>query len=212
MNITGIAKNKTGIAKITHATYWKNAVKLKKAANFGEKGILLIIISALTVAVIVLYVVHSRQVDEQNQVNQELAQTESMLNGVQIEQMSLRKADLEQQLGQITAQFEAADAILSQPIQSFAVITALMDIAKENAVEINEVTLADKTSAELGEIPCSVMSLEVGVEGDVENLISFVTTLNSSFTTGLVESINITEIDGENTSAEMVLTIYSSEG
>ena len=63
-----------------------------------------------------------------------------------------------------------------------------------------------------GEIPCSVMSLEVGIEGDVENLISFVTMLNSSFTTGLVESINITEIDGANTSAEMVLTIYSSEG
>jgi hypothetical protein len=198
---------KTEVIELTQPTHQKKAMKL------GKRSILLIIISILAIAVIVLYVVHSRQVHERNQVHQELTLTESMLEEIQLEETSSQKAALEEQLGQNTAQSEAANAILSQPIQSFAVTTALLDIAKEHALEITEMTLADQTTADLGEIPCSVMSLQVIVEGDVEDLVSFVAALNSSFATGVVESIAITipeTISGEKASANMVLNIYSS--
>jgi uncharacterized membrane-anchored protein YhcB (DUF1043 family) len=196
---------RTEVIDLTQPTHQKKALKLDKTR------ILLIIISILAIAVLALYVVHSRQVHEQNQVHQELTLTESSLEQIQLqlEDASSQKAALVEQLGQTTAQSEAANAILSQPIQSFAVTTTLLDIAKEHSLEMTEMTLADQTTANLGEIPCSVMSLQVTVEGDVEDLVSFVAALNISFPTSVVDSIAIETISGDKASANMVLNIYS---
>lgn len=204
MNITGIK----GVNVLSNATNWKNSVK------FNKRQVILITLGILAVAAAVLYTVYMRQIDERDQVKDELATTEEMLNSIQTEQLASSKLTLEQQLEEMTAQFEAANVALSQPVERYTMTTTVFDIADEHAMQITLLKLTDEVSGTLGDIPCSITSLQIAVEGDADNIVAFVSSLNSSFITGMVDSIKITnsEVVGENASAEMVLSVYSREG
>ncbi len=70
-------------------------------------------------------------------------------------------------------------------------------------------------SNELEGIPCSVLTFNIGVEGYVPSLISFVNRVNSDFVTGMVESVNIHVSDNtteQRSTAKIKLIIYSYQG
>ena len=181
--------------------------------KLSKPTLLLITAGIFIIASAGLFMVRSQQLDEQNQLNEKLTSAQSNVGQVQVEKLSSRKAELEKQLSEATSQFEVVKAELSQPVGSVAVTTILFDIAKAHGLEVAEIASSGQASDRLEEITCSVISLTAKVEGDVPNLVSFVTELNSSFTTGVVKSITITipeeTTNGENVTAAIQLSVYT---
>ena len=162
-----------------------------------------------------LGVVRYQQVHEENRLNEEIALAEAKLNEFQLEQLSYQQGELEKQLSQATSQFETVKAMLSQPTGSIAVSGLLFDSAETYGVEVTELSSSGLVSDELEGVPCSILSLTARVEGDVSDLISFITELNGDLATGVVKSVEIS-IPGttseEKSSANIQLVIYTYQG
>jgi len=183
--------------------------------KLSKKIWLVIAIGIFIIAAIGLGMVRSQQVDEQNQLNEELALVQSRLTRVQLQKLPSQQVELEEQLSQATSQFEAVKAILSQPVGSVAASSILFDIAEAHGVEVTEMTSSGLASKVLEGVTCSVIPLTARIEGDVSNLVSFVTELNNHFTTGVVKSITITipeTTSGEKASANIQLVVYIYQG
>ena len=162
-----------------------------------------------------LYTVYSKQVSEQNQLDEQLASAQSRLSSVNLGKLSSQQVELEEQVSQATSQFEAVKTILSQPAGSITVTDSLFDIARVHGVEVTEMTSSGLTAGSLEGVPSLVISVTAKIEGEVPNLVSFVVKLNSILTTGAVESITITipETDsGEKASADIQLVAYTYQG
>ena len=183
--------------------------------KISKKTLLIIAIGVFVIVAAGLYTVYSKQVKEQNQLNEQLASTQSRLSIVNLEKLSSQQAELEQQLSLATSQFEAVKAIFSQPVGSITVTDSLFDIARVHGVVVTEMTSPGLANDSLEEITYSVLALTARVEGNVPALVRFVAALNSYLTTGVVKSVIITipETDsGEKAAADIQLVAYTYQG
>lgn len=182
--------------------------------KLGKASWLLITIGIFIIALVGLVVVRSQQVKQQNLLSEELASTELRLKGIQLERLSNQQEELEKGLSQTISQFEVARAMLSQPIESITISSTLFVIAEAHGVELTEISSPGLSSAELEGLTFSVIPLTARVEGDVPNLVSFITRLNEELTTGVVKSVKISipEIAGEKASANIELAVYTYQG
>ncbi len=183
--------------------------------KLSKRSWLVIAAGVFIIALASLGLLRSQQVQEQNELNEQLASVRLRLSGVQLEQLSSRQAELEEQLSQATPQFEVVKAILSQPVGSFAVSSTLFDTAEAHGVEVTEMTSPSLATESLEGVACLVISFTARVEGDVPNLVSFVTNLNEQLATGVVKSTTITipEMNSEEkASAVIELVVYSYRG
>ncbi len=181
-----------------------------------SKRLLLIIgIGVFAAALIFLNMQRSQAVDEQSQLSAQLNLDKTRLAGLNVEQLSSQQAELEEHLSQATSQFEAVKSILSQPVGSVNVTSVLFDVAKACSVGVTEMTSPGPATESLEGVTCSVITLSATIEGDVPNLVNFVTTLNSHFTTGAIKSITITIPEtgsSDNATANIQLAVYSYQG
>ncbi len=176
---------------------------------------LVIIIGFFVIILAGLSIVRSQQVHQQNQLNEKLALAQSRLEGIKLEQLSDREGELEEQLSQVTSQFKAVKAVLSQPVDSVTVNITLFDIIEAYGLKLTEMSSSSSANGGLEGINFSVISLTAKVEGDVPNLINFTTELNSYFAVGVVKSITITILETaskEKASADIQLVIYTYQG
>ncbi|MFC2056192.1 hypothetical protein ACFLTO_01310 [Chloroflexota bacterium] len=181
----------------------------------SKKTLLVIAVGAFVIVLGGLLMVRSRQVDEQNQLSEQLRLSQSRLQGIQPERLSSQQAELEKQFSQATSQFEAAKAILSQPVDSITAVTTLFEVAKIHGLVVTEMTSPGPTEESLEGATLSVISLTAKVEGDLPNLVNCITTLDSFFTTGVVKSVAITVPEaagGDNASASVQLVVYTYRG
>jgi len=183
--------------------------------RLGKTTLLVITAGVFIIALAGVGMVYFQQVHEQNHLNEQLALAQSRLSGLRLEQLSSQQAELGKQLSQATSQFEAVKTILAQPIGSIAVSNILFDIAEAHGLEVTEITAPGLAIEGLEGITYSVIPLSATVEGDVPNLVNFVTKLNSHLATGVVKSITITipETDSEEkASADIQLVVYTYRG
>ena len=183
--------------------------------KLSKTGWLIIIIGVFVIILTGLGTVRSQQVREQDQLNEELALAQLKLKAVQLDQLAQQQGELERHLSQTTSQFQAARTILSQPVGSIAATSTLFDVAAACGAEVSEISSSGWTSEELEGIPCLVLTLTARVEGDVPNLVSFITELNSYLRNGVVKSvaISIPEMTSEEkSSANIRLVVYSYQG
>ena len=153
-----------------------------------------------------------QQVEEQNELNEKLAQVQANLGRVNLENVSSRQAELKKQLSEATSQLEAVRAAQYQPVGSTDIVNILFDTAKANGVEVIQMDLPSPTSATFEGVTCSALSLTARVDGDILNLVRFTTELNSHFTIGYVKSITITIPEtgsDEKASADIQLVVYT---
>lgn len=158
--------------------------------------------------------VHYQQVHQQNQMNEELTLAQLRLNGFQLERLPHQK-ELEKRLSQTISQRDNAKAILSQSNGSIATSETLFATAAAYGVEVTEISSSGLASDVLEGITCSILPLTVRVEGDVSNLIGFITKLNSKLTTGIVKSVEISipeTTSEEKSSANIQTVIYTYQG
>lgn len=183
--------------------------------KLSKTSLLILTIGIFVIAFASLGTARSQKIHEQNQLYEEFSSAELRLSKVQLEELYSQQRGLEEWLSQILSQFEVAKAILSQPIRSITASQSLFDIAKACGVEITEVSSSGLTTDDLEGVICAVLPLAVKVEGDVSDLLNFITELNDNLATSTIKSaqISVSDTDGEEgASANIRLVIYTYQG
>ena len=183
--------------------------------KISKTSLLILGTGIFVIAFASLGLINSQRLQEQSQLNDELAIAETRLNKLQLEGLASNKERLEMQLEQTISQFEAAKATLSQPNLAIDVSDNLYSIAEACGVEITNLSSTGLTNDDLESITTSVLPFTTAVGGNVSNLIYFVTRLNGDFVTGAVKSVQITTSNttsDNGSSANIRLVVYSYEG
>jgi len=188
-------------------------------------GIFIIVFSSLGLA-------RFQQVGDKTQIQDELIIAGNRLNNLQLKELYSQQEEMEEQVKQGEAQAEMAKAILRHPIVSIEVTDVIFQIAAANNVEIASIGSSDIDKGTLEDITCDRIRLNISVNGEVEDIIDFVTSLNEDYATGLADSAvikvtgtleslgeaggaptgNVTaEADGQSL-GNVNLTIYSYQG
>ena len=181
---------------------------------------LILIAGVVFVTFASLGIAGAKQMSEQGELNDELSIAERRVDTLQLEQLTLEQEEFQKKLEQVHAESEAVKDKLRFSNESIDVTDFLFEIAQLTNVTILNVSSPGLSSTDLEAIPCTAQSLSVIAEGEVSDLIAFVTRLNNDFTTGLVQSADISipeeseeEEDGESLPAVQVrLIVYSYEG
>lgn len=175
---------------------------------------LIIIVGGFIIILAGLGIVRSQQVNEQSELSEKLALAQAKLQAIQLDRFSHRQEELEQQLSETASQSKTGRAILSQPIGSISISAIVFDIAEANNVEITEISSSGMAQNELKGVPCLTLPLTTKVEGEVTDLVSFITQLNEDLATGAVQSltISIPETTDKKASASIQLVVYAYQG
>jgi len=186
--------------------------------KLGKTSWLILAIGIFVVALASLGIAYGGQIKGQDQLNQELSQTQLILAKYSPEELSFQQRELENQLAQLESENIDIKARLSQSIESIKVADALFKVAEANDVEITEANLESPTNIGMEGITFRALPIMLTVEGEVPDLILFAFGLNQEFPSGVVKSlkISIPEVtEGEETekpSANIQLFIYTYEG
>jgi len=154
----------------------------------------------------------ARQIQEQQQLGDELTIAERRLEQLQIDQLTTEQDQLVESLAQAAAERETAEGKLRLTNASINVTDFLFEIAQLSGVLITDIKTTGLSSGDLNDIPCAIQSINTRAEGEVLDLIAFVTELNKSFTNGVVQSVNmaITEDEGLPT-VNILISVYTYE-
>jgi len=180
--------------------------------KLGKKSWLFIAVGVFLIALVSLWMVYSQQSAVKKQLKEELTLANSRLGSMQIEQPENQQGELEQQLDEIIKQSEAARETLSRPMNSIIISDILFSTAEANSVNITEVSSSGMTNEELSGVPCLALPLTASVEGDLSNLVAFITQLNGDLATGFISSLdmNITDpASNQKPSANIKLVVYT---
>jgi hypothetical protein len=178
----------------------------------SKKTFLYIGIGVYVIVVASLAMIAFQRFDEQDKISSELATAQQNLARSNPEKLSSQRAELEEQLDQITLQYDAAKTLMSQEIGNVGASSIVFDIAESSNVEVVNLSSPSAWIDVLKDVDCTVISLDMRVEGDVRDLVDFIITLNNYLPTGFIKSImmSIPEADGETEpSANILLLIYT---
>lgn len=159
--------------------------------KLGKTSLLILVLGIFIIAFGSLGLTRSQQVEKKSQLENEIAIAEARLDNLHLKELYTQQEGLEEELNDAQSHLEVVKAALWQSIESADVTESLFQIASASGVEIISIGSSDIGEGELNGIKCSVVKLTIRVEGDLANLISYVTTLNTDLDTGLVTSAEI---------------------
>jgi len=152
----------------------------------------ILLVGIFVVIVAGLGLTRSQQFQEQGQLNDELSIAEKRLSNLQVKQLHQQQEELQGRLDASMVQLTAANDRLRQSVESIDVTDEFFAIAQYCGVQVDSISSSEIKSGELEDVVCSMITVNAVVAGEVSNLISFVTWLNHDFTTGVVQSAQIT--------------------
>jgi acetylglutamate synthase len=162
-----------------------------------------------------LGVTRSGQVKEQNRLSGELTVAETRLDNIHATQLQPQIDELEEQLKDTVSQVEEAKERLKQTVLSVDVADKFYEIAQYCGVTISSVGISRVMKQTYANISCEATSLSAAITGTLSDITDFVGGLNNNFTTGFVQSVQLSII-GETeeglTSASLAIIVYSYKG
>jgi len=194
--------------------------------KLSRKAIIFLVIGVFVILVAGLGMAYSRQEGEQSQLDQELTLAKQRLEkytGEEAEFASQQK-ELESRLAKAESRLRAAKANLYQSIESIEASDTLFTLAQDCGVEVVKIQSPGVATQAIGEVTLSALSLTVTIEGDVLNVIGFVSEWTKEYPTGMVESVVVTvpqppdaeaeeaQTGEENPSADINICIHTYEG
>lgn len=184
-----------------------------KFLKLSKKSLLSIGIGMFLIAFAGLWVVYSQHAGEKNQLKEELAQARTRLSSIQVEQLSGEQSELEQQLETTIEQSESAREILSQPMNSIIINDILLSTAEANSVNVTSISSSGANRVSLDGVPCWAFPLTANIEGEVADVINFITELNGDLAIVDLKTMGM-EIPagGGRASASIQLVAYTHEG
>jgi len=183
--------------------------------KLGKKSYLFIIVGFFIIATVALWMVYSKQADIQKQLREELVSANSRLSLIEFEPLVNRQSELKQRLEQTVAEYEVVREKLVQPVESITISDILFSTAEANSVNVTEINSSGMTNVVLEGLPCQSLPLTATIEGDVNDLVAFITHLNVNLSTGVVKSVDIDIPDAAGSkkpSASIRMMIYRYQG
>ncbi len=180
--------------------------------KLSKKSWLFIAIGVFLIALVSLWIVYSQQAEAKKRLQEELTLANSKLGSIQIEQLANNQSELGQQLDETIKQSETARETLSQPMNSIIISDILFSTAEANSVNITEVSSSGMTIEELSGVTCLALPITASVEGDLSNLVAFITQLNGDLATGFISSLDINITDpasNQKPSVNIQMVIYT---
>ena len=180
--------------------------------KISKKVLIYIGIGAYLIAVVAVGYMLFGKLDEQSKVEEELTTAKANLERTDINRLSTQVSELEEQLDQITSQTDTMKNMMSQDIENVRAITLAFEVAGTSYVEVLDLNSLSKFSEVLEHIPCTVVPMEALIEGNVEDLVTFITELNTTLTTGVIKSVDLNipeESTGVKPTATISLLIYN---
>ncbi len=178
----------------------------------SKKVLLYIGIGAYIIITIASGYILFGKLGEQGDVSDELDIALDKLEQTDADRLTTQLNDLEVQRDQIKSQTETMRGIMSQNIENVKASTIAFDIAKSTYVEVMNLHSPSASSELFENVPCNVVLVEATIEGKVEDLVNFITQLNTVLSTGVIKSVtlNIPEADtGVKPTALISLLIYN---
>jgi hypothetical protein len=171
-------------------------------------GIFIVVITALGLT-------RSQQLKEQSQLDEELSVAEMRLGSLEVKQLRQQHDELLGRLDESNVQLTMAKDGLRQTVESIDVTDEFFKIAQSCDVEISSITTSGIQIENLEAISCAMITLGAVVKGEVPNIINFVISLNSDFTTGVVKSVQISipnTADEKDSTINMQMVVYAYKG
>jgi len=172
-------------------------------------GILVILFASLGIA-------GAKQLSQREQLADELVIAENRAEKLQLEQLNIEQAQFVEELDNAMTESEAARENLKLSNESIDVTDFLFEIADSCNVTVMDVNSSGLSIDDLEGISCTVQQVGTTVEGNLPDLISFITRLNTEFTIGVVDSAEIsipgTAEDEERPTASIRLSVYDYKG
>jgi len=182
--------------------------------KIGKKSWFTVIIGFFIIVVTSISFIYLQRAQEQAQLKEDLISARSRLSSVNVETLTHRKNVLEEDLSQLYVLYEADKEKFVQSIENIAVSGILYSIARANSVNITNVNSSDVFNEEVEGVLCRALALNAKVQGDVDNLVAFITQLNNDLATAVVKSVSIdisTSGNNQMSSADIKMVIYTYE-
>ncbi len=174
-------------------------------------GIFVVILAGLGVT-------RSQQLQEQSKLEEELGLSTMRVDTIQVSHLRPQLEELQQKLDESESQLNEVRDRLRQTVVSVDVTEKYFAIAEYCDVVIENISNTTISSGTIGGVSCFETSISATVTGEVEDIVNFLIGLNEGYTTGYVQSTQITipdesdeSIDSE-ASASFQLVVYSYEG
>jgi len=182
--------------------------------KLSKKSWLSIAIGLFLIALVGLWTVYSQQSGTEKQLKEELALAKSRLESIKLEQLTDKRGELERQLDETIAQSEDARETLSQPMNSIIISDILFRTAEANSVNVTETTSSVANKVVLEGVPCLALPLTARVEGELNNLVDFITELNGNLSIATVKAVSMEiphPVGQRKPSASVQMVIYTYE-
>ncbi|MFH1382749.1 MAG: hypothetical protein ABIH70_07655 [Chloroflexota bacterium] len=181
--------------------------------KLNKKFLIIIIAGVFVIVLVALNMVRSQQISQQEELTQKLTLTQTRLKGVQFETLAARQTDLEKQLSQSQSQLNVVTAVLAEEINSVSITNRIFELAKVQDLEVKDIT-SSTASSTLEGIACSVVTFNIRAQGDIFQLVTFVTQLNGLLATSTVQSLKLTAVEagGDTFTADIQLAVYTNQG
>ena len=186
--------------------------------SLSKTSWILLAIGTFAILFASLGMTYSEQSEQQSQLDQQLEVAQKVLDKYSSEQFSLQLKELESRLAQAESQLRTVKTDLCPSIETIEVSDMLFELAQTCNVEIIEIRSVPPGTEELNGTTYYVLPLMVELEGELSNLLSFISKWTEKHHTGLVELVKINipqeqELEEpEKPSAEVKLVIYRYQG
>jgi len=185
-----------------------------KGMKFSKTGWLILSAGIFIVVVAGMGITRSSQLKDQNRLGTDLLLSQTRLDKIETTSQT-QLNELNQQLVDSGQQIAEAKDRLRQKIKSVDVTDKFYEIAQYYSVNVTIMGTTTISHDNYEGVPCSVIALSGSACGELTNIIEFIAGLNNNFSTGFVQSTQISVADdatvGEST-ASISLVVYSYEG
>ncbi len=180
--------------------------------KIGKKSWLTIALGFLIIAAAGLSLVYFQHLQEREQLKEDLGSTRSRLNSVSLEALTQRQNVLEEDFNRARTLYEAEEVKLVQSVENIVLSDVLYTVAGANSVNITEMHSSDIFREEVEGVSCLALALDAKANGNVDNLIAFITQLNVDLATAVVKSVSMDIPPSDSSaipSASIKLVIYT---
>jgi cell division protein FtsB len=153
-----------------------------------------LIIGVIAIAVITLGWTYSQENAQQRQLDADLASAKQKLAGLTLDDLNTQKAQLTDQMAQINTQTEGIEAKLSSSKDSIDATDMILENAKNHTLEVVDISSSGLSSNSLSGIDTETLSIDVQVEGNIQNIANFTSSLSEVFPTAVVETVQMNRL------------------
>jgi hypothetical protein len=134
---------------------------------------------------------YAQQSTQQSQLEDRLTQAKQKLAGIKFDDLEVQKEQLTREMEQVNSDLEILKTKLYSDRDSIDAANLVLEEAKNYNVDILDMTSPGLSSESLAGIACEALPLSLKVEGNIKDIVNFVSSLNHRFPTSIDKMVQL---------------------